>query len=316
MSNTPSGKTEKEKPSSLVLGDAGIIDEYIFYKKSDSFIKNALILYRHITKFNPDLVVYLMPTRNKLQLLRDFIFFKFCNIRNITGLKFKTRYQRNIYNKKTELSEPESHRLARLVGEYVNIELNSIDSWSLNLQQSEIELAKLSLGPIESSPFFVISLGTKFSINHWGLMNWGELIAKLNLAYPDFSIVAIGSEDEYDDCDRVLQNSRSKKLNLCGKLSPRVSSAVMRYANFFIGHDSGPMHLASTQGIPIVAIFSGKNKPGEWFPHGKDNMIIYHKTACFGCGLSNCVEEKKKCITSITCDEVFEKISIVIKSKK
>ena len=95
-----------------------------------------------------------------------------------------------------------------------------------------------------------------------------------------------------------------KAVNLCGKTSPRVSAGVFKHARFFVGHDSGPMHIAAGVGTPCVAIFPAKNMPGQWFPRGDDNRVIYHKTDCAGCALDVCIVQQKKCILSITVDEV------------
>ena len=73
----------------------------------------------------------------------------------------------------------------------------------------------------------------------------------------------------------------------------------------FVGHDSGPMHLAAAQGITCVAIFSGQNKPGVWFPHGSQHQVLYHRTECFGCQLDVCTDHGKKCIRSISVSEVL-----------
>jgi heptosyltransferase-3 len=35
---------------------------------------------------------------------------------------------------------------------------------------------------------------------------------------------------------------------------------------------------------------------------------VYHRTDCWGCGLETCIVEKKRCLTSITVDEVVEQV--------
>ena len=68
------------------------------------------------------------------------------------------------------------------------------------------------------------------------------------------------------------------------------------------------MHLAAAMGTPCVAVFSARNKPRTWFPYGNNHHVIYHKTECYGCGLEVCKLEAKKCITSITVEEVEEAV--------
>ena len=122
-------------------------------------------------------------------------------------------------------------------------------------------------------------------------------------------MVFIGSEDEYSRCSRISQHSVGSVLNLCGLIEPRISAIIIRKAKMFIGHDSGPMHLAAAVGTPVIAIFSARNKPGEWFPNGDIHKVLYHKTECFGCNLEVCDVENNKCIRSITVLEVMNEIS-------
>jgi ADP-heptose:LPS heptosyltransferase len=65
------------------------------------------------------------------------------------------------------------------------------------------------------------------------------------------------------------------------------------------------MHLAAAVGTPCVAIFAARNLPRIWFPHGHRHRVIYHEVDCMGCGLETCVVQKKKCLTSVTVEEVF-----------
>jgi heptosyltransferase III len=65
-------------------------------------------------------------------------------------------------------------------------------------------------------------------------------------------------------------------MNLCGRLTPRESAAAMRNALFFVGHDSGPLHLAAVAGVPCVGIFGNYNKPKWWHPMGHQHRIIHN----------------------------------------
>ena len=94
-------------------------------------------------------------------------------------------------------------------------------------------------------------------------------------------------------------------VNLCGELSPRESAAAFARAKIFLGHDSGPMHLAAAVNTPVVAIFSGKNIPRVWWPFGAKHRVVYHRVECWGCNFEVCIEQRKKCITSIGMPEVL-----------
>jgi ADP-heptose:LPS heptosyltransferase len=125
---------------------------------------------------------------------------------------------------------------------------------------------------------------------------------------PNVGLVLFGSADEWERSDRCSRHWSGPKLNLCGLTSPRESGAILQEAILFLGHDSGPMHLAATVGTPCVSIFSARSLPGQWFPRGPDHGVIYHQTDCFGCALDVCTSQRKKCILSITVEEVLEEV--------
>ncbi|RYF65753.1 MAG: glycosyltransferase family 9 protein, partial [Cytophagaceae bacterium] len=128
----------------------------------------------------------------------------------------------------------------------------------------------------------------------WGETNWLQLIERLGKILTGWQLVLIGAPEESDFADLCLLAWLGEGVNLCGKCSPRVSAAVLKKAKLFVGHDSGPMHLAACVETPCVAIFSGRNLPMQWYPYGNSNTIIYHPTDCAGCDLDICIENKKK----------------------
>jgi ADP-heptose:LPS heptosyltransferase len=64
------------------------------------------------------------------------------------------------------------------------------------------------------------------------------------------------------------------------------------------------MHLAASVGVPCVIVFSAAGLPGVWYPAGKQHQIVYHQTSCHGCKLETCVVEARRCLTSITVEEM------------
>jgi ADP-heptose:LPS heptosyltransferase len=152
-----------------------------------------------------------------------------------------------------------------------------------------------------------VSAGAKISSKDWGQENWQRLLGRLSeeTASLGVGLVLIGAKDEYQLSEWVSSGWDGEKVNLCGATNPRVAASVISKAVLFLGHDSGPMHLAAAVGTPCVAVFSAQNKPGEWFPHGSQHAVLYHKTDCYGCRLATCPLSEKICMTSITVEEVL-----------
>jgi ADP-heptose:LPS heptosyltransferase len=164
--------------------------------------------------------------------------------------------------------------------------------------------ATKALVSLEGDPFLSLAISSKVSVTDWGVENWKALMPSLHREFPRHALIFIGAKEDRSHSAEVAALWPGKTLNLSGELSPRESAAVMQKGDLFLGIDSGPMHLAASVGVRCVAVFSGRNRPGMWFPFGDAHEVIYHKTECFGCKLEVCTTEKKKCILSISVDEV------------
>jgi ADP-heptose:LPS heptosyltransferase len=224
--------------------------------------------------------------------------------------------QHNRWQESEQALEPEGERLARNLIELGNTHLEAPANWDLHLTDAEHARAKAVLAPAAGHPILAVSVGTKVQSKDWGRDNWRALLHRLAILYPDHALALCGAAEENEAsefaADGWRQNSRSPVVNLCGLLTPRESAAVFAHAPVFVGHDSGPMHLAAAVQTPCVAIFAARNKPRVWFPYGKQHRVLYHQTDCWGCGLETCIVERKKCLTSITVDEVVTEVRAIL----
>jgi ADP-heptose:LPS heptosyltransferase len=205
--------------------------------------------------------------------------------------------------------EWEATRLARRVSSFSQVDLEDCKFWDLRLKDEENREAEALLAKVYNHDRLIaFSIGTKVQSKDWGIANWIELSSRLARHLKGCSAVFIGSSDESEKSEACISLWGKAGLNLCGKSSPRVSAAVLAKCKLFIGHDSGPMHLAACVGTPCVAIFSARNLPLQWFPRGNKNVILYNKTECAGCGLEVCTIEKKKCLISISVKQVEDAV--------
>jgi heptosyltransferase-3 len=266
-----------------------------------------LAVARRIRARRFDILVNLSAARGRLKALRDRCFFRLAGISRVVGSPLAREDFEVSLLSGSALYESETRRLLRRVGELGAVDLGDDATWDLRLSAAEKRVAEEYLPP-HPQPTIAICLGTKMQAKDWELSNWKELVSRLGGALQGWRLAVIGSADESQRADECASEWRGPRVNLCGRLSPRESAAVLEKCAVFVGHDSGPMHLASAVGTSCVAIFSARNLPGQWFPARPGHTVIYHKTDCFGCGLETCITEKKRCIASITVDEVFDAV--------
>ena len=172
--------------------------------------------------------------------------------------------------KNDSLWESESARLLRA------IQLPSPDKIKLAFNESEISSTEALINEgFITSPFIALCIGGKLPDKDWGDRNWRMVLESIVAEYPKIGLLLIGAEDESARSTALADSWQGPVLNLCGKTDPRVSALAMKKAVFYLGHDTGPMHLAALMNVPCIALFSARTKPGVWFPFGDNHSIFY-----------------------------------------
>ena len=288
-----------------VLEGSGLVHSFLRYPLATRNIGELITLQREVRAYRAQVLVYLTPRRQAGEVLRDAAFFRLCGIPQMVGLPLARDARTNRRDPGTGIYEPEAARLARLMRGLGRINLGDAANWDLGLTLHEHKRAAEALEPVQDRPLLACSVGTKVQAKDWGQDNWRNVLDTLATELPHYGLVLIGASEEAGVSDVAAAAWAGRSVNLCGQLAPRVSAAVLARARLFLGHDSGPMHLAATVGTPCVAVFSARNKPRVWFPWGEQHEVVYHRTDCWGCGLETCIEQKKKCLTSIVPAEVL-----------
>jgi heptosyltransferase III len=301
----------KAPPAAAVLRDSGLIDGYMGYSVGTRKIGELVKLAWRIRVFNPDVLIYMMPTRSAANVDRDRRFFQLAGVRRVVGIPGDEE-RRNLFDPQSGRYEPEAARLARTLADVGDAAIHDPANWSLHLTPEEKGAAAIALGPLMRRPLVACGPGTKMQAKDWGQENWKALLTWFHSRYPEFGLALVGAPEDSDPAQFAAREWTGPKVNLCGKLNPRESAAVLEHAAIFLGPDSGPMHLAASVGTPCVIAFSARGMPGIWFPNGPLHQVIYHQTSCYGCQLETCVTEARRCLTSISVQEMADGVCRVL----
>jgi heptosyltransferase-3 len=288
-----------------VLEGSGLVHSFLRYPIATRSLGDLIALQRQIRAYRAQVLIYLTPRRQAGEVMRDAAYFSLCGIPKIVGLPLARDARTNRLDHVTGWYEPEAARLARLLRGLGKIDLEDAANWDLGLTLDEHKRAAEALEPVQGRPLLACGVGTKVQAKDWGAENWRSVLDTLAAELPQYGLVLVGADEEFGVSESAASAWTGRCVNLCGKLVPRESAAVLARAKLFLGHDSGPMHLATAVGTPCVAVFSARNKPRTWFPWGSQHEVIYHRTDCWGCDLETCIEQKKKCLTSILPAEVL-----------
>jgi ADP-heptose:LPS heptosyltransferase len=309
----------KAPATAAILGDNGLVHSYFRYPTST---RNPLVILKliwTILRWRPQVLIYLAASRGVASARRDSRFFRLCGISNQIGVPLTEDMQQNRFQPEHNAIEFESERLARNLAHLGDAQLDTVAAWDMRLTAAERDRAFEALAPVAGRPILAVSVGTKQQAKDWGRENWHALLRTLGAKYREHALVLLGSPDESETSDfagtgwREAGGDSTAILNLCGRLSPRESAAVLERARIFLGHDSGPMHLAAAVGTPCVAIFAARTLPRMWFPYGPKHRVLFHEVSCMGCSLEVCTIERKRCLTSITVPEVAAEVHAALR---
>jgi len=160
-----------------------------------------------------------------------------------------------------------------------------------------------NIGITEGEDFFVINPGANWPPKRWSREKFTGLCELLKKRYGK-KIVITGAKKDTSLGQHIIDMSGSSAVSICGGTTLGELAAVMRRASLVISNDSGPMHIAVSQGVPTIALF-GPTSPEITGPYGDSEYIVISrwddcKLPCYD---SEC--NRYRCMEAISVDEVL-----------
>jgi ADP-heptose:LPS heptosyltransferase len=180
-------------------------------------------------------------------------------------------------------------------------------------------LAQAGITPADS--LIVVHVSANSPFRRWPEASFRDAIVALARGGADRRIVVTSGPSDAAaagsiiDATRRALGSRAAQILACGEFSIVELRALLERAHLFIGGDSGPLHVASTTGVPIVGIY-GPTLPvrsGPWrsssFPTAS---LEPGPLACRPCDQRVCVPGDFRCLTRVTLDAVVRAAELLL----
>jgi heptosyltransferase II len=119
----------------------------------------------------------------------------------------------------------------------------------------------------------------------WDAVRFAELAARL--AKRGHRIAVCGTEAERGTCRGVAEAVGTAAVDLSGRTSLAVLTALCSRASVVICNDSGMSHLAAAAGAPTIALF-GSTSSAWTAPLGPRVRVIQHAPVCSPCFQRTC----------------------------
>jgi lipopolysaccharide heptosyltransferase II len=177
----------------------------------------------------------------------------------------------------------------------------------LELAEKDLNYANSVIGGI-SNKKIVIHPGTPVDLKCWSFEKFTQLIHRLSEEYKA-SVILVGGKNEKQIAESIELSTNGHIINLTGKTTFGQLAAIMSKADYFVGNDSGPMHVASACGINVIGLF-GPTSPQRFGPYGRNCLALRMEADCPPCMKTECRRSPDyRCIDNISVDHVMQAIS-------
>jgi lipopolysaccharide heptosyltransferase II len=151
-----------------------------------------------------------------------------------------------------------------------------------------------------NAPFIVVHPGATAASRRYPVERFAQVIDRL-AAQTNFTVLVTGTQSEAELC-RAACGTRLYAVNLAGMLELGELAALIRQASVLVSNNSGPVHLASALGTPVVDLYALTNP--QHMPWQTPNRVLYHDVPCRWCYRSVCPEGHHACLVGVGIDTV------------
>lgn len=157
--------------------------------------------------------------------------------------------------------------------------------------------------------------GAAHATKSWTQQGFIDTIKKMHGADSDYTAVLLGSKAERKLCDTIALKVEVPLVNLAGETSLLEAAAILEKSALVVANDSGLLHLAESQGTPVIGIYGPTVMQFGFYPISENSMVIEKELSCRPCskmGTATCPKGHHRCMKDISSDEVMEAMHEVL----
>jgi heptosyltransferase-2 len=172
---------------------------------------------------------------------------------------------------------------------------------------------------LDDQAMHVIGLhpGSVWPTKRWPATHYASL---LDLAVEHgLRVIVFAGPGEESVAAQVMAEARhgtdKAVINLSGKLNLPALAAYLARLSVYVSNDSGPMHLAWAQHVPIVALFGPTVERFGFYPMGSRSRVLEVDLDCRPCGLhghQQCPKDHHECMVRITPEQAWQAVRQVL----
>lgn len=289
--------TEELVSENQDIDEVFIYNRSIFLSEKDGFIKK-------LKEYKFDLAVVLCP------------FFESALIAYLSGAPFRIGYPLNgsefLLTTKIDIKSRYKHEIESCLDVVRAIGVDTVDKRPrLDLSaeaERYTEYFFTKNGILVSDLKICIHPGGYEKHTRWIPEGYAK-VADILIGEYRAKVILLGSRLDKEILDKIIKLMSQRPILTDFDISLQRLAGIIKRCDIFLGNNSGPMHIASAVGTPVVAIFGAihpLDSENKWAPYGEGNIIVRKEMDCIDCHPGHCRDYR--CMKMITVEDVLEAI--------
>jgi len=241
-------------------------------------------------------------------LLRTAIFAWLAGCKKRFGMKASREFAGPFYTHKIAQDDDSIH-LIDYYQKIVSAAGASVKSYKFNLTSTKRAVDSvtglLTEHGIKSGRYAVFVPGSAHAFKCWPVGNFAALADKVTSTF-DLPIIAVGTSAEKAITGMLKSTSKVPITNFAGLTDIPQLIALLDGAKVVVSNDTGPGHIATALGVPVVLIF-GVTNPARIRPYGRKDAVAAIEPESRGREIEN--SDPRYAIEAVTVEHVFEKVT-------
>jgi len=211
------------------------------------------------------------------------------------------------YTRRIALPTEPMHRVERGLALLRAVGIETSDAARPIIPVTEADRARvddfLAASGLAAAPFAVVHAGTSpfGRYKQWPIERWAEAARRLAGELGLRIVFSRGPAQSEAQAAQAMAREAGPAALAAPLLSLRELAELCRRCRLFLSVDTGPMHLASAVGAPVVALFGPKD-PAVYGPYFGPRAIVEKPLDCRPCRKRSC--DDPRCMLAITPDDV------------
>ena len=180
---------------------------------------------------------------------------------------------------------------------------------------SKVEKALERWGVREEDEVVGVHPGARWETKCWEARGFAQVCDRL--LEDGRKCLLLGDEGDTLFVQEIASRMNRTPIVLAGELGLRTLAAVIERCRVLLCNDSGPMHMATAVGTPVVAIFGPTHPKLGFAPVGEHDVVLTADLPCSPCSLHGekaCRFSHRRCMEAILPDQVMAEVERIVSS--